>query len=152
MTNPSKDTIARFLSKVNKTSTCWQWNGATSLSYGMFRYEGRMQQAHRVAYQLFRGDIPEGLHLDHLCLNKGCVNPDHLEVVTNQQNLLRYHRSKTHCRKGHEYIESNIYWCNYKNHVSKSNPTGLTRMCKRCRQESSRKSSAAKRARKRVLV
>lgn len=82
-------TSDRFWPKVSKSDGCWQWRGAVSSGYGMLWVERRMVPAHRVAYELIVGPIPDGMVIDHLCRNHGCVNPDHLEPVTNHENILR---------------------------------------------------------------
>ena len=92
---------------------CWEWTAARGRAdYGRFNAGGRMVQAHRWAYERLRGPIPDGLHLDHLCRNPPCVNPDHLEPVTTKENLRRgYHRNagKTRCKRGHEFVPDNTY-------------------------------------------
>lgn len=106
---PRKPLIMRFWSKVEITPSCWLWHGGTGMGYGKLQKDGRMDLAHRVAYELFVGPIPEGLELDHLCRNHGCVNPEHLEAVTHQENTLRGiarpadNARKTHCPRGHQY-------------------------------------------------
>jgi len=78
----------RFWSKVDKTDTCWLWVSAlASGGYGQFSLGGRPQAAHRVAYELLVGPIPDGLSLDHMCHERLCVNPDHLRAVTTKQNM-----------------------------------------------------------------
>lgn len=78
---------ARFWMKVNKTGRCWEWAAARNEDgYGYFNYRGKIRKAHRVAYELMRGEIPIGLDLDHRCRNHGCVNPSHLRPVTNKLN------------------------------------------------------------------
>lgn len=95
---------------VEDESGCWEWNGAHSgTGYGQVRLDGRSQPVHRVVWEMLRGPIPEGLQIDHLCRNRGCCNPDHLEPVSQRVNLLRgisgpaINARKTHCPKGHEY-------------------------------------------------
>lgn len=82
--------IQRFMVKVKKTDNCWEWTGHIMANrYGQFWCNGKMQLTHRISYELFKGDIPQGLHIDHLCRNRKCCNPDHLETVTNKENILR---------------------------------------------------------------
>lgn len=118
---------ARFWLNVRKDDDCWEWLGSHDRNgYAIF---GRTV-AHRVAYALTSGPVPDGLELDHLCSNRGCVNPAHLEPVTRRENV---HRSrsfaainarKTHCPKGHPYSGDNLY-------VSRSGD----RHCVTCRAE-----------------
>lgn len=95
----------RFLGKVEFTDSCWIWTGAKSNSYGVFWFLGRNQYVHRVAYQVFVGEIPFLYEIDHvkeLCSSKLCVNPDHLEAVTGQENMYRKNGStKRFCKNGH---------------------------------------------------
>src|SRR4029077_13885011 len=102
---------------------CWQWMGAhTGDGYGQIQVDGKMRVAHRVAWQMLRGDIPDGLQADHLCRNRNCVNPSHVDLVTVRENVRRQDHSKaiaflkaraaaaTHCRAGlHEWSEETIY-------------------------------------------
>lgn len=101
----------RFWSKVKKTDSCWEWVATkTPRGYGNFRVASKWKPAHRVAYELIVGPIPEGLQLDHLCCNPGCVNPAHLEPVTGYENHMRWRRGTTrvtHCSHGHEYTPEN---------------------------------------------
>lgn len=82
----------RFFERVEITGFCWNWTGGTSTAYGVFWFGGRMVRAHRWAYEHLVGPIPEGMQLDHLCWNPGCVNPDHLEPVTQDENNARRRR------------------------------------------------------------
>ena len=89
---------------------CWHWTGGrTSHGYGTLWFDGRSQRAHRVVYEALVGPIPDGLVIDHLCRNRLCVNPDHLEPVTLLENIRRGqgNGSKTHCPSGHEYTPEN---------------------------------------------
>jgi len=106
----------RFWAKVNKTATCWGWTAClNSNGYGMFKVAGRTVCAHRFAYELLVGPIPEGLVTDHLCRNRSCVNPGHLEPVTNAVNILRgvgvgaTNALKTECFNGHPLSGENLY-------------------------------------------
>lgn len=81
---------------------CWLWTGHTMKNgYGLSALDGRKEYAHRVSYIVHRGPIPEGLHLDHLCRIRHCVNPEHLEAVTQQTNNERATAARTRCRNGH---------------------------------------------------
>lgn len=110
----------RFWPKVDKSGECWVWTGSRDRSgYGKiarFCPDGNVRPAlaHRIAYELEIGPIPEGLTLDHLCRNSSCVRPSHLEPVTMRENILRgtgpsaRHAKVTHCPQGHEYAAGNI--------------------------------------------
>ncbi len=90
-----EDVMRRLLANTQKTDTCWLWLGfCEPKGYGKLKAWGE-QLAHRLSYRLHVGPIPEGLTLDHLCCNKRCVNPDHLEPVTSGENTRRYHRMRS---------------------------------------------------------
>jgi hypothetical protein len=86
----------RFVEKVEKTDTCWNWTGSTDRGYGKIGLRRGVAPlyAHRVSYEFHVGPIPAGLQLDHLCRNRSCVNPAHLEPVTQRENLARGRQAK----------------------------------------------------------
>lgn len=106
----------RFWNKVHKTTGCWYWEGALVRGYGQFGLrKGARIYAHRFSYELLIGSIADGLFIDHLCRNRACVNPVHMELVTNKENALRgvgapaINARKTHCKNGHALMGKNIY-------------------------------------------
>lgn len=110
-TNPAAERLAEKVT-VDAETSCHNWTGyIQSAGYGSLRVEGRSVLTHRLAYELARGPIPVGLVIDHLCRNRRCCNPDHLEAVTNHENLRRGEgitaKPKTHCPKGHAYDADN---------------------------------------------
>lgn len=141
--------LARFHSKVDKaagngpTKDCWLWKDATAkVGYGYLGVGGRTGrriQAHRIAYEIAKGPIPDGLQIDHLCSIRNCVNPAHLEAVTQRENLLRgdtltrRNAMATHCKHGHLFDAKN----------TRKIRTG-GRACRQCSIDSRRKSNQKK--------
>ena len=96
-------------------SLCWNARGKIdSGGYGRIYMNGQIFATHRVAYILFKGRIPNNLEIDHLCRNRMCINPEHLEAVTSRVNTLRgvsiqaQNARKTHCKNGHPFIDGNL--------------------------------------------
>lgn len=105
----------RLRKNVEIGPSCWNWKGYIQKGYGHLSIRGRSYRVHRFIYELLCGPIPKGLILDHLCRNRSCVNPDHLRIVTNKENVLAgigptaINKRKTHCPKGHEYSAENTH-------------------------------------------
>lgn len=129
----------RLHSKVEiDASGCWVWQGATtSTGYGVFWLDGKQERAHRAAWLLHRGSIPEGRHVLHTCDVRACVNPDHLYLGDDLDNArdrdqrrrnprIEARRSQTHCIHGHPMTQENTY----------VDPKRGTRACRTCRAES----------------
>lgn len=140
MPRPRRNRIETFWERANPepNSGCWLWSGHLDRNgYSRLSVEtGKQVFAHRWAYEKFRGPIPAGMVLDHLCRVPSCVNPDHLEIVTIGENVRRgnaglHHRikmkAKTHCPQGHPYTPENMY------------VYGPRRHCKTCIREHSKR-------------
>ena len=148
----NKDVASRFWEWVRITDPegCWEWVGAKSYNgYGRFSIGGRYYGTHRVAYELFGGSIPTGMCILHSCDNPPCVNPAHLRLGTQLDNMRDMHakgrarqggpvaanRAKTHCKRGHPFAGDNL------------RPAGAKgRRCKMCSMLNMREQRARRRA------
>lgn len=98
---------------IQNPDECWPWLASkTSRGYGQIKLD-RHSLAHRIAFELIKGKIPDGLQIDHLCRNRSCCNPSHMEAVTQRENVLRgigitaIYARKTRCLNGHEFTPAN---------------------------------------------
>jgi hypothetical protein len=108
------DVVSRLWDRVEKTDTCWLWTGSrTRNGYGQMSVGNKMKKVHRIAWEMLRWPVPDGLSLDHLCRVRHCVRPSHLEPVDHRTNVLRgegisaVNAQKTHCTHGHEFTPEN---------------------------------------------
>lgn len=124
----------RFFSKVdvNDLTGCWEWTGCLNeKGYGRLTLDRKNWKAHRASYEAFVGPIPEGLTIDHLCRNRKCVKPEHLEAVPHRVNLMRgdtvtaRNASVTHCPRGHEYSPENTK-------IQRKKSGTQSRICREC--------------------
>jgi hypothetical protein len=129
---------AFFWSRVDRSRPdgCWSWLGAMKPNgYGIFQ----KVRVHRIAYSLLRGSVPDDMSIDHLCRNRRCVNPAHLEVVTMRENTLRgqgvtaREARQTHCKRGHEFTPENAI------PVKNGRPHVVGRACRQCKRERDRR-------------
>lgn len=145
MTSFKKPIIERMNERYvpDPNSGCWLWTSyCSSGGYATIYINNKIYQAHRISYELHKGEIPNGLEIDHLCRVRCCVNPNHLEAVTRSINIKRglapikskeRGLAKTHCKNGHPFIPENIYLRPDK-----------TRSCRICRNNASLKYKSIK--------
>jgi HNH endonuclease len=131
---------AGFWANVEKTDGCWLWTAGLAQGYGHLGWNGRTDYAHRVAYELLVGPVPEGLTIDHLCRERRCVNPTHMEAVTRWENVRRsptnlfaLRAKASRCHRGHEFTTENTM------------TDSGRRKCRRCHNERQRRYREAQR-------
>lgn len=127
----AKSALEKFLAYTEASKSCWWWTGPKNQhGYGLHVHDYVQTYAHRWAWQNFIGPIPDGMTIDHLCTNKVCVNPEHLEVVPIAVNSSRRHGNRVFCPRGHSMEDSY------------DRPDGDGRQCSTCISERSRKAWA----------
>lgn len=163
MSAPFRPVNERIAEKIEErdggfSTPCWFWTGYINrLGYAVLSIQDRPNYVHRLSYQIHIGKIPEGLELDHLCRNRSCVNPSHLEPVTNRENVLRglvptifaafnkarkeAAEARTHCKLGHELTPENT-------RVEMRKGVIGNRLCKTCQREISKARTERERLRR----
>ena len=141
MAKPAKNLIERLLSSFMMNKDCWEC-AIIDEGTGYGRLHARQPKnkqvyAHREMYKLFTGDIPKRMQVDHHCRNRRCINPEHLELVTPKENLMRsdithasINKAKTKCINGHKFT---------KNNISRRRDRPNSRGCKTCLKETNNK-------------
>ena len=142
--------------RIDASGDCWEWTAGRSHGYGHTNIFGECRGVHRAVWQALVGDIPDGLQIDHLCRNRGCCNPDHMELVTPGENSRRglgvggrlgknasskYWSGRTHCPQGHEYAGDNLI------STTQGKKGWARRVCRICKRARDRKHDAKRRAR-----
>lgn len=142
---PAEQRFWKFVHKdgpLFRGTPCWIWTGKKNKGHGGFWVNGTTVPAHRFAYELLVGAIPDTMTIDHLCWNRPCVNPAHMEPVPHSVNILRspialasINHSKTHCFRGHEFTPENTLW----------ERSGAKRVCRTCKNTDRRRRRREKR-------
>lgn len=134
----------RFWSKVDKSGDCWLWTGGRNVDgYGFLNHGTGGKRSHVIAYNMLVGEVPAGMELDHLCRNRQCVNPAHLEPVTHRENVLRgagpaaRHAKKTHCIHGHPFDPTNT--------LVRMHGDVIWRVCRACKRQRGAETSRRRR-------
>lgn len=124
------DLDVRLWGRIQYVGECWVWTGGKSHGYGHIMCEHRVWKVHRLTYTMLVGPVPDDLELDHLCRNRACCNPDHLEPVTGRVNTLRgdtitgRNARATHCKRGHPFDRTNTFF--------KMRGNSIRRVCRAC--------------------
>jgi hypothetical protein len=138
---PGKTTEEKLQRNHVVDGDCWRWTGAhTPQGYGQLNVEGKLVAVHRLAYEAWVTQIPDGLEIDHLCRVRDCINPAHLEPVTHAENLRRATEARTACKNGHPFAGENV-------RITTRGDGRTYRACLACRRASQRAYKARRRAR-----
>ena len=124
-------TAQSLLERTTHIGECDIWQGANkSNGYGVAVYKGKQTTVHRVMYMLVHGAIPDGYEVDHTCNNRACINPNHLQAVTHQENMYLGATRRKQCKAGHEWNDKNTYITQVKR---KQGGYRTQRYCRVCR-------------------
>jgi hypothetical protein len=124
-------TVDSLMELTKPDGQCLVWQGVSRVhGYGITTHMGTQTTTHRVMYMLSHGAIPSGMEIDHTCNNRGCINPDHLQLVTHKENMRLGAERRTHCKAGHEWNETNTYMTAVKR---KQGGMRMQRYCRICR-------------------
>jgi hypothetical protein len=142
--------LERFEAKYTvQPNGCWQWTAHLSpKGYPRFRVGRKIVRAHRFAYETHRGPIPDDKVIDHLCRNRGCVNPDHMEVTTNRENCCRGEHPhiiawrENRCTRGHPFDDQNTQWKKRKDGRLERRCAECSRQYQRARRQAERQAAA----------
>ena len=124
-------TVESLLSLTIPDGDCLIWQGTSrSNGYGAVTFKGTQTTPHRAMYLLAHGEIPDGMEVDHVCNNRACINPAHLQLVSHAENMRLGLERRTHCRAGHEWTEESTYLAVVQR---KQGGTRMQRYCRECR-------------------
>lgn len=145
MTGPKIEHLPRPLAsrvRVGSETDCWEWMGQrTTGGYGVLSVKGRMHMTHRLVYEVLVGPIPVGLQIDHLCRNRACCRPDHLEPVTAKVNSERGMRAQAEeCKYGHPFSGDNLGFRKQSRY-----PHLVARVCLTCQRDRGRRGQEKRR-------
>lgn len=126
-----EEPLHRFMDKVDiGDNLCWLFPYVDRFGYSRLYFGRSPEKGHRLMYRIFKGEIPNGYEIDHLCSVKNCINPDHLEAVPHKENMARLFASMRSCRRGHMYTADSHRVVKYKNDKY---PSRLCLACQRIR-------------------